>query len=100
MANPEILLAFMFRKINWVKRAKLQLKNKEVTQRKKLSQMQKPTSQQIEEQVSVEVDNQLSEKVCESALKKLSSTLDKQKKKKKGFGTGDCSIYKQNNQPR
>ena len=83
LANQEILLAFMFRRNNWIKRNKLQLKNKEETQRKKLLLLQQPTSQQIKEQVSVEVDKQLPEKVCESALKKPSSS--KKKRKRKGL---------------
>ena len=77
MANQEILLAYMFRKNGWIKRAKLQVKNKEETQKKKLLKMQVPTSVQIEKQVSVEVDNQLNQKVCASALKKLSSNKNK-----------------------
>ena len=43
--------------------------------------MQEPTSVQIEKQVSVEVDNQLNQKVCASALKKLSSKNKKRKRK-------------------
>ena len=81
MANQEILLAFMFRKNGWIKRAKLQVKNKEETQKKKLLEMQIPTSVQIEKQVSVEGDNQLNQKVCESALKKLSSNKNKRRKR-------------------
>ena len=81
LANQEILLAYMFRKNGWIKRAKLQVKNKEETQKKKLLEMQEPTSVQIEKQVSVEVDNQLNQKVCASALKKLSSKNKKRKRK-------------------
>ena len=47
---------------------KLQVKNKAETQKKKLLEMQLPTSVQIEKQVSVEVDNQLNQKVCVSLL--------------------------------
>ena len=83
LANQEILLAYMFRKNGWIKRAILQVKNKEETQRKKLLEMQEPTSVQNEKQVSVEVDNKLNQKVCVSALKKLSS---KKNKKRKGKG--------------
>ena len=53
LADQEILLAFMFRKNGWVKRAKLKVKNEEETQRKKLLEMQIPTSEQIEKQVLV-----------------------------------------------
>ena len=82
LANQEILLAFTYRKNNWIKRNILQVKNKEETQRKKLLEMQVPTSVQIEKQVSVEVDNQLNQKVCESALKKLPSKRNKKRKRK------------------
>ena len=58
------------------------MKNKEETQRKKLIEMQIPTSVQIEQQVSVEVDNQLNEKVRESALKKLPSKRNRKRKRK------------------
>ena len=61
---------------------KLQLKNKEETKRKKLLEIQKPTSKEIEEQVSVEVDNHLNDKGCESALKKPSSKKKKERKTK------------------
>ena len=44
--------------------------------------MQIPTSEQIEKQVSVAADNQLTQKVCESALKKLSSNKNKKRKRK------------------
>ena len=82
LANQEILLAFTYRKNNWIKRNILQVKNKEETQRKKLLEMQVPTSIQTEKQVSVEVDNQLNQKVCESALKKLPSKRNKKRKRK------------------
>ena len=44
--------------------------------------MQIPTSVQIEKQVSVEVDNQPNQKVCESALKKLPSKRNRNRKRK------------------
>ena len=97
LANQEILLAFMYRKNNWIKRIKLQVKNKEETQRKKLLEMQIPTSVQIEKQVSVEVDNQLNQKVCESALKKLPSKRNRKgKRKRKGLAQAIAQTTKQN----
>ena len=65
---------------------KLQLKNKQETQRNKLLEMQRPTSEQIEKQFSVEVDSQLNQNVCESAFKKPSSKKNK-KRKRKGLHT-------------
>ena len=80
LANQEVLLAFMYRKNNWIKRSKLQIKNKEETEKKKLLIMQQPTAEAIKEQVSVEVDKQLRQKVCASALKKPSSKSNKTEK--------------------
>ena len=81
LANQEILLAFIFRKTNWIKHIKLQLKNKEeTTERQRLLKMQQPTPEAIKEQVSAEVDKQLPDKVCLYALKTPSFNKNKKKK--------------------
>jgi hypothetical protein len=72
----------MFRKTNWIKSIKLQLKNKDEAQKQILLKMQQPATEAIKEQVSVEVDKQLPEKVCMSALKKPSSNKSKKRKER------------------
>ena len=69
LANQELLLAFVFRKNNWIKRNLLQINNKEEQQKKNLLKLQQTTSEAIKEQVSAELDSQLSEKVVATALK-------------------------------
>ena len=59
LVNQELLQAFMVRKNNWLKKQKLDLKNKQEMQAKRLLKMQKPTALAIKEQVSVEVDEKL-----------------------------------------
>ena len=69
LINQELLLAFMVRKNNWIKKQKLDEKNKQEMQAKKLSQMEKPTALAIKEQVSVEVDEKLRQVASESTSK-------------------------------
>ena len=78
----------MFRKNGWAKRAKLQLKDKEDTQKKKFLKMQIPTSEQIEKQVSVEVDNQLNQKSVWVCSEKT-FLKEKQEEKEKGVSKQD-----------
>ena len=59
LANQELLVAFIARKNNWIRRQNLQNKNKEDEQKKKLAKLQQPTAEEIKEQVSLEVDKQL-----------------------------------------
>ena len=56
LANQELLLAFIARKNNWIRRQNLQNKNKEDKQKKKLAKLQKPTAEGTKEQVLLEVD--------------------------------------------
>ena len=70
LANHEILLAFTVRQNNWTKRQKLQVKNKEDSQKLKLIQLQQPTALAIKEQVLVEVDELPSVVAVEYILKK------------------------------
>ena len=59
----------MVRKNNWIKKQKLDEKNKQEMQANKLTQMQKPTALAIKEQVSVEVDEKLRQVASESTSK-------------------------------
>ena len=70
-ANQEILLAFIFRKTNRIKPIKLQLKNKEETQKQRLLKMQQSTTQAIKEQVSLEVDQQLPGQVTDLVVESI-----------------------------
>ena len=59
LINQELLQAFMVRKNNWIKKQKLDEKNKQEMQAERLLKMQKPTALAIKEQVLVEVDEKL-----------------------------------------
>ena len=63
----------MFRKNNWIKRQKLQFKNKEDSQKLRLLKMQQPTDLAIKKQVSVEVDEKHLQVAKDSASKKTSA---------------------------
>ena len=80
---------FMVRKNNWVKCQKLQLRNKEDSQKQKLLKMQKPTDLAIKEQVSVEVDKNLRQVAQESTSKKPTANKSKQKTRTR-VSTNDC----------
>ena len=85
LINQELLLAFMVRKNNWIKKQKLDLKNKQEMQAQKLLKMQKPTALAIKEQVSVEVDEKLRKVASESTSKIHSVTTSKSSKHKTGL---------------
>ena len=79
LANQELLLAFIARRNNYIRKQALSVKNKEDQLKKKLLKMQQPTTDAIKEQVSREVDEQLPKTVIESALKKSSNKKQKEK---------------------
>jgi len=79
LANQELLLAFIARRNNWIRKQALVIKNKEDQLKKKLTKMQQPTADAIKEQVSREVDEQLPKKVVESALRKVQTKNKKEK---------------------
>ena len=66
LINQELILAFMVRKNNWIKKQKLDLKNKKEMQAQKLLKMQKQSALAIKEQVLVEVDEKLRKVTSES----------------------------------
>ena len=82
LVNQELLLAFTARKNNWMKRRRLDLKNKQEMEKQKLIKMQKPTALAIKDQVSVEVDEKLRQVAMESTLKKRSNKKSKSNKRK------------------
>ena len=51
LANQELLLAFIARRNNWIRKQALTMKNKEEQLRRKLIKMQQPTADAIKEQV-------------------------------------------------
>jgi hypothetical protein len=51
-----LLLAFIARRNNWIRKQALVIKNKENQLKKKLTKMQQPTADAVKEQVSREVD--------------------------------------------
>ena len=71
LANQELLLAFIARRNNWIRKQALAVKNKEDQLKKKLTKMQQPTADAIKEQ--------LPKKVVESALKNSSNKKQKRK---------------------
>ena len=85
LINQELLLAFMVRKNNWIKKQKLDEKNKQEMQANKLAQMQKPTALAIKEQVSVEVDEKLRQVASESTSKIPSAKKSKSNIRKPGL---------------
>ena len=58
LANQELLLAFIARRNNWIRKQNLAVKNKEDQLKRNLIKMQQPTADAIKEQVS-RVDEQL-----------------------------------------
>ena len=74
LVNQQLLQAFMARKNNWIRRAKLDLKHKEELQKQKLIQMQKPTALAIKEQVSAEVGELLRKANEEPTSRSVSSS--------------------------
>jgi len=85
LINQELILSFMVRKKNWVKKQKLDLKNKQEMQAQKLLKMQKPTALAIKEQVSVQVDKKLRKVASESTSKIHSAKKSKSNKRKPGL---------------
>ena len=77
LVNQELLLAFTARKNNWIKRQRLDLKNKQEMEKQKLIKMQKPTALAIKDQVSVEADEKLRQVALESTTKKSSDNKSK-----------------------
>ena len=65
LANREVLMAFVVRRNNWLRKQKYNENKKADQQKTKLQDMQKPTSMAIREQVSKEVAEQLPDQVSE-----------------------------------
>ena len=82
LVNQELLLAFTARKNNWIKRQRLDLKNKQEMEKQRLIKMQKPTALPIKDQVSVEVDEKLRQVAMESTSKKRSNNKSTSNKRK------------------
>ena len=96
--NQELLLAFMVRKNNWIKKQKLDAKNKQDQQAQRLIKMQKPTALAIKEQVSVEVDEKLRKVASESTSKIPSAKKSKSNKHKTGLAQLISQSTKENKQ--
>ena len=79
LVNQQLLQAFIAKKNNWIRRIKLDAKNKEEQQKQILIQMQKPTALAIKEQVSAEVGELLRQANAEPTSRNVSSSKSKKR---------------------
>ena len=79
LVNQQLLQAFVAKKNNWIRRIKLDAKNKEEQQKQRLIQMQKPTALAIKEQVSAEVGELLRQANAEPTSRNVSSSKSKKR---------------------
>ena len=81
LANQEILVAFIVRRYNWLRKQKGNESRKADQQKRKIQDMRKPTSVAIKEQVSKEVAEQLPDQVSGLVVETALKTSSKKKRK-------------------